>query len=81
MSEGYVFGNYEATDRIPSTEEIEKAKERVVEKLCEEIRKLSKEYPEEFFIIHDAADFPFPIGNTVMTIGAKLIAPTIKNKE
>lgn len=73
------FGNYVAFDKVPTKEEIDEAREKIVERLCDEIRCLSKEYPEEFFIVKDVSQFP--IDKIVMTIGAKLDAPTIQNKE
>lgn len=75
---GYCFGTFEAFCFKATTEQLEMAKEKIVNFLCDEIRRLSKEYPEEFFIIKDTSDFP--IDNSVLTIGAKLIAPTISNQ-
>lgn len=71
----YCFGNYQAFNIQPTTEQIELAKEKIVNDLCDEVRRLSKEHPEQFFIIKDTSNFP--IDNSVLTIGAKLIAPTI----
>ena len=72
------FGIFQAFAYKPPAELLEAAKEKMVEQLCDEIRRLSKEYPEEFFITKDTSDFPFD--NSVLTIGAKVIAPTISQK-
>jgi hypothetical protein len=58
---------------------MEKAKEKILEDICNELRRISKKYPEEFFIIKDTRDFP--IDNTAMTIGAKVLIPSATNKE
>ena len=79
MQKGYIFGHYLGFENTPTKEEMEVAKEAVVEALCGEIRRLSNTYPEEFFIIEDTSNFP--VGSMVCTVGAKLIAPTIEEKE
>lgn len=73
-----LFGICFAFPSEPSPEELELAKEYLVGELCNTVRKLAKEYPEEFFIIKDTRDFP--IHNSVKTIAAKLDAPTISEK-
>ena len=75
---GYCFGTFEAFGFKPTAEQLEMSKEKIVNYLCDEIRRLSKEYPEEFFITKETSHFP--IDTSVLTIGAKLIAPTISNK-
>ena len=79
MQKGYIFGHYLGFENTPTEEEMEAAKETVVEVLCDAIRRLSRTYPEEFFIIKDTSNFP--VGSMVCTVGAKLIAPTIEEKE
>ena len=74
-----IIGDFCGFPFIPPEEEIEKAKDAIVKSLCNEIVRLSKEYPEEFFITKDMSEFP--VDNYVLTIGAKLILPTISNKE
>lgn len=74
-----IIGDFCALPFIPTEQEIEKAKDAIVKSLCNAIVRLSKEYPEEFFITKDVSEFP--VDNSVLTIGAKLILPTISNKE
>ena len=79
MENVYEFGTWEAFVFDPTTEQIEMAKEKIVNWLCDEIRRVSKEYPNEFFIVKDTRHFP--LDTSVLTIGAKLIAPTLSIKE
>lgn len=76
--EDYYFGTYQAFAFEPTTEQLETAKGVIVEELCNEIRRLSQEHPEEFFITKDTRNSP--IDNSVLTIGAKLIVPNMKIK-
>lgn len=75
--EGYCFGVYRLFTSEDTKEKIETAKAEMVEELCDEIRRLSKEYPEEFFITKNIRKSP--IDEFDLSIGAKLIIPTITN--
>ena len=73
-----MIGSYRGFYCEPSKEELEESKKILVEELCEDIRRIAKEYPEEFFIINDTRDFP--IGITGKTIGVKIDVPTVSHK-
>ena len=72
MSKGYMFGEFIAFLDEPTTKDITKARKTLVKKMCRVIKKLAKDYPEEFFIEKDCRQFP---GGTVYTVGAKLSVP------
>jgi hypothetical protein len=73
-----IFGNYVGFDREPSKEEIKRARETVVERLCDEVRRLSEECSDEFFIEKTGSVEGIDL---VYTVGAKLDAITILSKE
>ena len=67
MNKGYMFGDYVALHNEHSKEEIKEAREKVVEDLCNAIRRIADECPEDFFIEKDIEG--------LHTIGAKLVVP------
>ena len=67
---GMLIGDYVKVDKDATAEEIEKAKEKVVESLCNEIHRIAKER-DDFFIIHNVDDGK--------TIAAKFELPTVKS--
>ncbi len=74
---GYLGGCYFAIEGEASEEEIAKMKEAVVERMCEDIRKIARER-EDFFIIKKGAIFP-GLDNTIKTtVAAKYILPTVE---
>ena len=76
---GAMTGSFEPFYRKPSHEEMEKAKEKVLNDICDGIRTLANENPEEFFIIKEIKDFP--VTNAIMSVGAKVFVPSATNKE
>ncbi|MBQ3021931.1 MAG: hypothetical protein IJD91_01210 [Clostridia bacterium] len=75
----YTFSSQVAFVYEPTIEKIEKAKQTVVEDLCNEIRNLANEYPEYFFVINKPIKVLF--NKIAYTVGAKLIAPTIDERK
>lgn len=73
----YVGGHYVMTPGEATEEEIALMKEQVVEKICNDIRKIAKER-EDFFIIKTDARFPGLNDEIATTVGAKFILPTVK---
>ena len=68
----FCFGCYVELDEPPIEEELRVSKQIVVELLCDEIKRLAKEEPDQFFMLYRNC----PEGK--MTLGAKLVAPTVK---
>lgn len=66
---GYMCGYYYRIDGKPSEELIAIFKDKVVDKICEQIREIAKK-SEDFFIINDF--------DGDKTVGAKFILPTVK---
>ena len=64
MKDGYIFGTFVGLHKEGS-EEIKLAREKVVDGLCCAIRRIARDYPEDFFIEKDI--------DGLHTIGAKLI--------
>lgn len=71
MNKGYIFGDYVAMD---SETEIETkmVRKTVVDDLCDEIRRIARDYPEDFFLEKDI--------DGIHTIGAKLIVPYMSSE-
>lgn len=66
MNKGYMFGDYVALSSETETE-IEAVRKTIVDDLCDEIRRIARKYPEDFFIEKDIEG--------LHTIGAKLVVP------
>lgn len=77
--EEYMFGEYESFCVMPSKEDIYAARRRIVQNLCNEVKRLARECPEEFFVEKEVTGLSF-MTPAVYTVGAKLIAPTVRNK-
>jgi hypothetical protein len=74
---GYLGGCYFATEGEVSEKEIAMMKEAVIDKVCEDIRKIARE-KEDFFIIKKGERFP-GLDNTIMTtVAAKYMLPTVE---
>ena len=73
---GYMGGAYLMTKGNASEEEIAFMKEKVVEDVCNEIRKIAKER-EDFFIIKAGPRVPGLDDEIVTTVGAKYLLPTV----
>ena len=67
---GILIGDYVKVDKAATAEEIAKAKENVIDSLCNLIHKIAKE-SDDLFIIKDAED-----GKTIAT---KLELTTVKS--
>lgn len=67
---GSEFGHFVLIEGTPTEEDIDKAKQEVVEHLCATIRDIAKGR-DDFFIIKNA---PFEKG---VTVAAKFILPTV----
>ena len=74
---GFMGGCYYATEGEASEEEIARMKEAVVDRMCEDIRKLASE-KEDFFIIKKGERFPGLDNTIITTVAAKYILPTVK---
>lgn len=74
-----LYGVALMADGEVNDEEIQEAKELVLDKICETIRDVAKRKPDEFFIIHTpSSDNPLAEATTV---GAKFILPTVLDDE
>ena len=76
---GMLCGYYVEVQGEVSEEEITRAKELVVEEICNQIREIARER-EDFFIIKNGARFPGLDEEIVTTVGAKFELPTVKEK-
>ena len=74
---GFLGGNYVGIPGVASEEEIALMKEKVVEEVCNEIRRIAKER-EDFFIIKTGARFPGLDDSIHTTVAAKFVLPTVK---
>lgn len=72
-----VYGVALMTDGEAPLEEIKKAKEYVVEYICDCIRDVAKRKPDEFFIIKTPTNEIF----NKTSVGAKFILPTVFDDE
>lgn len=75
MEKGYMFGEYVSICGEATIKVIKKARKTLVKNMCREIKRLAKDYPEEFFIEKDCRQFP--VGVAVYTVGAKLVVPNM----
>lgn len=67
---------YEALDE-PTEEVLAVLKEKAVNKICREIRKIAKEN-DDFFIVKTGENFA--LGKLTTTVGVKVELPTVKEK-
>lgn len=58
-------------------DDIESAKEMVLERVIESIRDIAKRKPDEFFIIHTPSDYK----ENVSSVGTKFVLPTVLDDE
>ena len=75
---GMIGGYYVEIPFKATEEELEKAKDFVVEALCNQIREIAKER-EDFFIIKTGERFPGLDNEKVTTVAAKFELPTVKS--
>lgn len=73
-----LYGVAVTTDGDANLEEIERAKEMVLERIIEEIRDVGKRKPDEFFIIHTPSNNPTV---NMSSVGAKYALPTVLDDE
>ena len=75
----YLGGYYLCADGEASDEEIAKAKEAVVDEICNQIREIAKTR-DDFFIVKKGERFPGLDNTIITTVGAKYILPTINDE-
>ena len=75
---GYLGGGYLMTEGNASEDELAQMKERLIEDVCAEIRKVAKEH-DDFFIIKTGEKFPGLDNTIVTTVAAKFILPTVND--
>ena len=75
---GFLGGAYVMTEGEASEEEIALMKEKVLDDICNEIRKIATEH-EDFFFIKTGARFPGLDNEIVTTVGARYLLPTVNN--
>lgn len=75
---GYLGGCYVSVDGVATEEAISRMKERVVEEMINEIRRIAKTR-EDFFIIKTGERFPGLSDEIVTTVAVKFELPTVRN--
>lgn len=81
-----LYGEALICDGDVSEEEIEEAKEAILNMICESIRDVAKRKPDEFFIIHTPTKNPLKnmlngeISNQ-SSVGARFVLPTVLDDE
>lgn len=81
-----LYGECLVCDGKATEEEIEEAKETILNRICECIRDVAKRKPDEFFIIHTPSKNPMKnilTGeiNNMSSVGAKFALPTVLDDE
>ena len=77
-----LYGEFLMTEGEANEEEIEMAKEQILDKICESIRYIAKRKPNEFFIIKTPSSMAHENSwGNVTSVGAKFILPTVLDDE
>ena len=72
-----LYGVAVITKEDVTPDDIESAKEMVLERVIESIRDIAKRKPDEFFILHTPSDYK----ENVSSVGTKFALPTVLDDE
>ena len=80
---GTTLGDWVQINKEHTEEELEKAREEVIEKVCNQLRQLAKDIPDLPFIVKTSPEeYDTPEdGNDIMTIGCRIIVVAPSGKE
>ena len=76
-----MYGEFIKVDGEMTEEKLEEAKEILLDKICNGIRKIAKENSEQFFIVKDFSESDSIFKGDYFTVGCKFELPTISSEE
>lgn len=78
QEKGIMIGDYVCIRGEATDEALNAAKDELLNNICEEIRKIAAQKPDEFFIIKKQMPVG-PLGEECDTVACKLILPTVSS--